>query len=433
MAGLCWQPARAPHVVASLARAEIVLIGEFHPLPGACETACSLLESASAAGSAVWAGLELAHARDQAALDAYLSGRIGARELRRRMRYADEWGYPWTGPGALFELARETGVKVFGLDLPPRGGVDELGLRDACVAERVRALLARGQARGVLVFGEAHLASEHLPEELERVGVERPVRVFHDLEEGPERPGWYQAGPGLFLRQTQQRGERDRALARVYRRWAGESLAAGAAMIPSTIDGLIDTQARAVGLDPRRECIAPGRFLADLKPEYFASDEPSRIRRRLAELGVSRDESAGALARAFARGAELVPGTPVLIVASPGLRPLAWETGTFLVRALRHETGAAALPAYVERALGFVLARLLDPELPAEDAAAPGGGAALGGRLHGALERGELSFTELRAWLREPRVTPELLARVGAARSPSDRKKGRIPKNPPLE
>ena len=64
----------------------------------------------------------------------------------------------------LLRAARDLGIPAHGLDIPPRGGARDLALRDRVAAERIATQLlgpARSR-RGVVVFGEAHLATPHL-------------------------------------------------------------------------------------------------------------------------------------------------------------------------------------------------------------------------------------------------------------------------------
>ena len=105
--------------------------------------------------------------RDQRALDQYLVGSIGAAELRARIHYERDWGYPWDGYGRLLEAARALGVPVVAADAPPRGGLRVIRRRDRHAARKIRETLeADPHARALGLFGESHMARAHLPAEL---------------------------------------------------------------------------------------------------------------------------------------------------------------------------------------------------------------------------------------------------------------------------
>lgn len=398
-------------------------MGDFHALPSACQVATELLRALASGTARPAIGLELAHGRDQRALDAFLAGTIGERELRLRLRDREEWGYPWDGPRALLAEARAQGVPVVALDAPPRGGVADLRVRDAVAAARIAALVRRGFAPVLVVFGEAHLASAHLPRLLAREGVppDRIVRVFADLPlagASPESPApLSRTAGGAFVAHRLLPSSRPAALARTWRRWAATEASARRSDLATTVHGLFTVGLASVGIDPRAQRFAEGRFLADLEPEVLAAEPASRALRRLVETGLGRRAAERVLARARTLGASALPAETILVVDRPDLSTLAAEVSRILGRALVVAgQGGEAPPAEtpwleLEETLAATISRLLDPVrvkerngLPAKSAGASEpalAGRRLGVRLADAVLRGSLDPALIaRAWRR---------------------------------
>jgi hypothetical protein len=404
-----------------ISSAPVVFLGEFHALDTASRSAAALLRDWSRQRIPSALAVEFVHARHQRALDAYLSGLIGEREFQRRVRYREEWGYPWSGPRELLRTARSLGVPVIGLDLSPRGSAADLGRRDRIAAERlaVRAGSDASAARLAVVIGEAHLHSGHLPRELAArwPAGRAAARVLHDLErlDGVGGEGWAAAEGGWWHRRRRPPRARLPALARVYRRWAEDPMAPSEIDVGLMADGLIEAELRVVGIDARRRRLGPGRWLPDVFPETYAVEEPRRAARRLREEGWGRARVRRALAEARERGALLVPEAGVLLVAGASLGGMARETGRFAASALRpgspRSNGATLWQQLSLEALAFVLARAMDPRLPAASprevvvaARRPHRlawelGSWLGDGLDGARARGDLSTRTLRRWL----------------------------------
>lgn len=399
--------------------------GEFHALDSASRTAAELVERWVRGGESCVVAVEFAHARNQRALDAYLFGRIGERELRRRMRYREEWGYPWSGPGHLLRLARRHGVPLLGLDLSPRGSAGDLEHRDRVVAERLARLGdGPGAPRVVVVIGEAHLAQRHLPAALARIWSGAPgdfPRVLHDADGAwgvAPAPAWAASdgnAPWLHRRVYPRTRARWTALSRVYRQWADDPMDPGEIDLSMMVDGLIEAELRSVGIDPRRRRLAPGCWLPDLYPEVFPVAEAARIERRLREECWSAADTRAAIGEATARGALLLPREGVLIASGTALRPLALEAGRFGALAMRGTSRLVPERSFWERlavqVLAFTLARSVDPGLPVASAGeavaaskrsgllARALGSWLGDALATAFRQGEVSSRTMQRWL----------------------------------
>jgi len=374
VAGLSLTPLGERRAVASLRRARILLLGEYHPLPSALETAAQLLEASR--GRPVALGLEMIHARDQAPLERFLDGRLGESEFRRRIRYEVEWGYPWPAAARLLRRARALSIPVLGLDMPPRGGVENLGWRDRVAARRIAKVAATLGPRGMLlvVFGEAHLAASHLPRALTGEGIDAAAvaRVLHDLPTGngrgrrDPRPLWLTDGNGVFVRQRARQGSRERALRRVVARWMAEEPEAAELDLPLLVHGLVDALARIAGIDPRRTPAGPARWLADTYPLVFGPGDRNAFSRWLADTRALAIAPRTALTLASRRGAVFIPEANAVYLARLSLPLALAQAALFLARAL-----APVRPEGERAALAVSLAQRFDPRF--EAALIPGG------------------------------------------------------------
>ena len=149
----------------SLHTADVVLIGDYHALPVAQRCAASLLEQRALAGDRpVVLGVETIFARDQHILEEWWRREIDESELRQRIRFDLDWGYDWTPFYELLVAARDHGEAIYGLDCMPRENLRKIGARDRHAAAKIAEVRDRHPDAVIFVlFGESHLAPEHLP------------------------------------------------------------------------------------------------------------------------------------------------------------------------------------------------------------------------------------------------------------------------------
>jgi hypothetical protein len=209
-------------LISNLRRSEVTLIGDFHPFHQSQRTALRLLRSSFAAeDSLTWLGLELVSSRYQSELDAFQKKQLTLPEFLQAIRYRDEWGFPWKNYEPLFDWARETGVRLIGLNLPrelrpsaewlslagARAGSGDLLKRDRWAAGIITDLFAEARAedskksaRMVVLYGELHLASNRLPHELERISrqhLSEPLETLA-IHQNHDETWWRLAERGLL-------------------------------------------------------------------------------------------------------------------------------------------------------------------------------------------------------------------------------------------
>src|SRR5207244_3334309 len=158
-------------------RANLIWIGDYHALTRSQTYASEFLRELKTRKGDLAVAVEPVFARNQEILDSWMAGKISEQEFLERIHYHEEWGCEWEGYKAIFAAARELHIPIYGADCHPRNDMRSIGRRDLGVARRIARLLERNPQQSlVVIFGESHLASNHLPRRvrdiLDRKGIE---------------------------------------------------------------------------------------------------------------------------------------------------------------------------------------------------------------------------------------------------------------------
>ncbi len=161
--------------------ADVVLVADYHTLGQAQRTALRLLQDAVKPGEKWLLGLEFVPSNRQAELDAFAAGLMDTVTFLKKIRYFEEWGFPWEHYAPLIEWARQNGVGLVALNRPRelplwkwrrRGSPQDRDLveRDRWAAGIITDLLEfstrgsqEGRARFFALYGELHVGDSHLP------------------------------------------------------------------------------------------------------------------------------------------------------------------------------------------------------------------------------------------------------------------------------
>lgn len=165
--------------------ADLLLVGDYHALAASQKFTADLIEQLSQDKRPLILALEMVFTRDQRLLDRWFLGELQDDELRAALRYDAEWGYEWKPFASLLQRARDCGVAVFGIDLGPRGKMRRIAARDRHAAERLSELRTLyPSARVLALFGEAHLAPNHLPRSLQQMRRhDRVLTILQNVDE----------------------------------------------------------------------------------------------------------------------------------------------------------------------------------------------------------------------------------------------------------
>lgn len=187
-----WEVSTSAELLRAVGRADLVFSGDYHTLPAAQRLPIRLLRPFVREGRTITLALEMLHSRDQAIVDEFLAGRIGARVLRRRIAFDHRWGFDWMQYHAILDFARREGIGVIGINTEPGAVRHRLARRD----RHASLILARRLVEhpGELLFvlaGDWHVARNHLPRQtavLARSSRLRPrVVIIHQNNESLHR------------------------------------------------------------------------------------------------------------------------------------------------------------------------------------------------------------------------------------------------------
>jgi len=371
-------------------KADIIYIGDYHALPASQEFAARLLGEIASRSREVVLCLEMVYGRHQRILDRYLRGEVTEAEFLKGIRYDLDWGYDWNAFRALFEAARARRVDVFGIDSEPRRGFRFIRKRDAHAAARVADIIERRpEAKVVVLFGESHLARNHLPRKvtdyLKKRGLERRgVVVLQNLEEiywqvverGLTNVDVVTLGPDRFCHFNASPIAKYEAYRRAIERWKADAEDEEGVDLTSTVYSIIDTVLRFLRVDKYARSVrrnGRGRdFLVDLYPEVYSGMDLADLRRLLRGHRFSGEEVEDILAHVTGHGSCYVPRINAIIIGQFNMVHAGEEAAHFVNLVLKGEIYNEAprqMPQHdlfysgvMEEALGFFGSKLIDPE-----------------------------------------------------------------------
>jgi len=363
---------------AKLAAADILLAGDYHALPASQRFAAELIEK-QAHGRKVVLGVEAVLARDQRILDAWWRREIGEAELRRRLRFDREWGYDWTSFYQLLVTGREHAEGIYALDCMPRHDFRRIASRDRHAAVKIGEMRAQHpNAALVVLFGESHMAPQHLPRLLgESLPQDRVLTVLQNVD----ALYWQSLGANAYAVGIEDRAvcvfnssplEKYESYRMCLERW--NAAADDAPDFAPAVYNLIFALAKCLGfrLDSPRNGTQP-KFLADSLPEVVN------------EIDGIDGPTAAAIEE---RGCVFVPETNTFFIREFQVAHASREAARFLHWACRGKNDASE--SIIEDALADFGSKLLCPPgdvLNAQSA---------GGDLYQAFLAGRISKPALR-------------------------------------
>jgi Haem-binding uptake, Tiki superfamily, ChaN len=390
-------------IQAALHSADVVLIGDYHALPAAQRYAASLIEQRALAGDRpVVLGVETIFARDQHILDEWWRREIDESELRQRIRFDLDWGYDWTPFHELLVMARDHAEAVYGLDCMPREDLRKIGARDRHAAAKIAEIRERHPDAVIFVlFGESHLAPNHLPSALrEQIPDAKVLTVLQNID-------------ALYWRAAGERADKidgvrvnDDVLCvfnatplekyESYRLFLDQwSRCDDGPDFAPTIYNLIDSLARF--LEINRYSPHNGtqpKFLVDMLPEVYRGPSDAMLRRLLSRKGIAERERESMLNSVEENGSAYLPQVNAFYVREFQMIHAAEDATRFLHQACQglphrlngHVEGASAANGngarerspvdkfyarLIEHAVAYFGSRVLYPSRPAPDDSSP--------------------------------------------------------------
>ncbi len=303
-----------------IAQAGIVLVGDYHALPNSQRYLASLLRDPELHQRPVVLGVETIFSRDQHILDEWLRGEIDENELRQRIRFDLDWGYDWPTFYELLSAARDHGASIYGLDCMPREDLRKIGARDRHAADKIAELRRHDSGALIMVlFGESHLAPQHLPALLqERLPAEPTLTVLQNVD----ALYWRAAGEArdhveaVLVSKDVRKEVRENVVCvfnatplekyETYRLWLdrwGRSDNDAAPDLGPTLYNLIEGMVRFLGINQYSpHNTTQPRLLVDLMPEVYSRSSDALLRRLLSRKGFTAEQRRSLLRQVRERG-----------------------------------------------------------------------------------------------------------------------------------
>ena len=384
-----------------IAKAGIVLVGDYHALPNSQRYLASLLRVPELHQHPVVLGVETIFSRDQHILDEWFRGEIDEDELRQRIRFELDWGYDWASFYELLSAARGRGASIYGLDCMPREDLRKIGARDRHAADKIAELRHRhSDALILILFGESHLAPQHLPALLQqRLPAESMLTVLQNVD----ALYWRAAGETRdHVEAVQVRKDvRENVLCvfnatplekyENYRlcldRWGRSDNGHSAPDLGPTLYNLIDGMVRFLGINQySAHNTTQPMLLVDLMPEVYSRSSDALLRRLLSRKGFTAGHRRSLLRQVRERGSVYLAPINAVYVRQFHMTSSAEDATRFLHQACRglpnlsngkalaQHAAPVAEPldkddafymAVFEHALAFFGSRILHPARPA--------------------------------------------------------------------
>jgi Haem-binding uptake, Tiki superfamily, ChaN len=309
-----------------LRNTDLLLVGDYHALPASQHFAADILEKlARESGRPVVLALEMVFSRDQHILSEWMRGEIDDAELRERVRFDLDWGYDWAPFLHLLQTARTHAAAAYGLDCMPREDMRRIAARDRHAADKLAEIRQwHPNAMIVVLFGESHLAPNHLPLEVNaRLPRDRVFTVLQNVDtlywraagERHDRVHAVQVSDDVVCVFNSTPLEKYESYRLCLDRWSQQRTAA--ADLAPTIYNLIDALLRFLNIDKysSHNGTQP-RFLVDKLPEVYSRRSPDAIRKILRRRGATDLEIKQVLARLATNGSCYWPRLNAIFVTN---------------------------------------------------------------------------------------------------------------------
>lgn len=340
---------RPAEVESILASADVVLVGDYHALPRSQAFVAELVEHRVKSSSRpVILGIESIFSRDQHILDEWQRGEIGEQELRERLRYDLEWGYDWQPFYDVLCRASRAGVRICAMDGMPRGDLRRIANRDRHAATKIAEVHGEHpEAQIIVLFGESHLAPNHLPELVKAaMPLYQVVTVLQNIdalywqatgEPGPT-PAAVSVSSDVICVFNATPLEKYQSYRLCIEQWRQERRA-DVDFAPSFFS-LVDALASFFNIEQvALSRGAQATFLYDLVPEVMFRSSTEQCRALLQRKGVPEPAIRDAMYRLDRNGAAWVQHRNVILVQRFDLAGAAEEIGRFVHAVCRGAVG----------------------------------------------------------------------------------------------
>jgi hypothetical protein len=165
----------------------LILMGDFHALSQSQKTHWRVLKNFQTKRPLVLC-LECFEAEDQATIDKFMAGKVSEREFLKAIEWSKKWGFPWDYFRPLIRWAQSKKIPIYGLNRnTKKRTAASLKSRDVFAAQKLHGILKKHpEAIVFAIYGDLHLAANHIPNEVLRLtgpGFRKKIfRLFQNSE-----------------------------------------------------------------------------------------------------------------------------------------------------------------------------------------------------------------------------------------------------------
>ncbi len=368
-------------------KADLIYIGDYHALKECQFFEAEFIKKIAKKTKQAILCLEMVYSRNQPLLNAWMRGEITEEEFLRRIRYDAEWGYEWEGFRGLFTTAMEFGISVFGIDSGPRGGFKYINKRDAFAAEKIVQLFQSfPDAKIFVIFGESHLAKNHLPrkvkERLKKANLEkREIVIVQNIDalywermrKGLEYADVVEVSPGRYCVFNSSLIAKYESYRQTLERW--KNFDDEDVDLTPTLYNMIDTILKFLEIDKFSYVLKKDdgykEYLVDVFPEVYSGSEKDFVKNLLLAKKYPKKEIDTIKDHIAKNGSCFVPGLNAIIIGKLDVRHGGEEAAHFINKALKGEIGLREekpllqfdrfYGAVIEEAIAFFGSKLIDP------------------------------------------------------------------------
>jgi hypothetical protein len=179
-----WSPSSLKELLKRVNQSDLVFLSDFHALKQSQRTHLRILKKVRPSGPIILA-MECIEARYQKQIDLFVQKKISEKEFLKRIKWNEQWGFPWENYKPLFEWAQYHKVKIVGLNYLS-DTKSRMKNRDVFAAQKISDILVESpEAKVLVIYGDLHLASAHLPKLAPKRVAGREIkslRVFQNSE-----------------------------------------------------------------------------------------------------------------------------------------------------------------------------------------------------------------------------------------------------------
>jgi len=175
-------PVELEAIETAVTDANVAYFGDYHTLLESQKAPLRILESVVATGRKLILTTEVVQLVHQDHLDAYLAGDLDEGAFLSAIEYDRTWGFNWRNYRLHFEFARQHEIQMLAINTDPRVGHDNLEFRDSMAGMLiVEALCRNPDALIAVLFGDLHVAPNHIPARVKQYARGRKIDPIKEV------------------------------------------------------------------------------------------------------------------------------------------------------------------------------------------------------------------------------------------------------------